>query len=70
MRPVQYMIVVLLGLVILWGALYFGYKVFFPYRDLRTVKRSAYVPALVKQMETARWLRAQGELAEAIFRDQ
>lgn len=72
MKLSQYTIVFLLGAAIATGAIYFGYRVIYPYRHLRSITPPRYVHPLVKQIERAKKLRAEGKLPEAqkLLREQ
>lgn len=72
MKRSQYAIVFLLGAAIATGAIYFGDRVMYPYRRLRSITPPRYVHPLAKQLERAKKLRAEGKLADAqkLLREQ
>ena len=72
MKRSQYAIVFLLGAAIATGAIYFGDRVMYPYRRLRSITPLPYVHPLAKQLERAKKLRAEGKLADAqkLLREQ
>jgi LysM repeat protein len=72
MKLSQYTVVFLLGAAIATGAIYFGYRVIYPYRHLRSITPARYVHPLAKQIEKAKELRTEGKLQDAqkLLREQ
>ncbi len=72
MSPMQFLIVLALGLGVIGGGAYFTYHAFHPYDVSATFAPVVYVHPLMLQIEKARKLQIEGKLVDArkLLRDQ